>query len=147
MYYAGLRSSEARLLARENIFIEKRILVVRGKGNKQRIVPIMKDFMPYLIKGNSEGFLWLNPKTKAPWKDIRQCLNGAAKRAGIKSKITPHTLRHCFGTHSTEAGVGLRTLQDVMGHSTSQVTEMYTTLAAQHLTIDMEKFSDYSSHD
>lgn len=146
MYYAGLRSSEARFLRRESVFIEKGILVVRGKGNKQRIVPIMQDLIPYLKKGETSGYLWLNPKTKAPWKDIRLCLKGAAKRAEITINVTPHTMRHCFGTHSTEAGVGLRTLQDVMGHSTSQVTEIYTTLAAQHLSIDMQKFSDYSSH-
>ncbi len=145
MYYAGLRSSEARFLHRKNVFIDKKIMIVRGKGNKQRIVPILQELEPYILAANKTGYLWTNPTTQEPWKDIRGSLAGAAKRAGIEQRVTPHLLRHCFGTHSTESGVGLRTLQKVMGHSTSQVTEGYVTLAAKHLSLDMQKFSDYSS--
>ena len=145
MYYGGLRSSEARLLQRENVFIDQGILIIRGKGNKQRIVPIMKDLVPYLKAANNEGYLWLNPRTEKPWGTLRKAIFGAAKRAGIKKHVTAHLLRHCFGTHSTASGVGLRTLQDVMGHSSSQTTELYTTLATGHLIEGMKSFSDYSS--
>ena len=147
MYYGGLRSSEARLLRRENVLLDQGILIIRGKGNKQRIVPIMPELIPYLEAGNKEGYLWLNPRTKKPYGTLRKTLFGAAKRAGIKKHVTAHLLRHCFGTHSTASGVGLRTLQDVMGHSSSQTTELYTRLAAGHLIEGMKSFSDYSSHD
>ncbi len=145
MYYAGLRSSEARYLRRADLWLEKKIMIIRGKGNKQRIVPILSELLPHLQRGREEGYLWVNPATGEPWQDIRGTLTAAGRRAGIAKRITPHLLRHCFGTHSTESGIGLRTLQEVMGHSTSQVTELYTTLAAEHLTADMSKFSDYSS--
>lgn len=146
MYFGGLRSSEARNLSRDDVWSDRGVMIIRGKGNKQRMVPILPELQPYLEEGNKTGFIWTNPQTGEPWKDLRDSIGSAGERAGIKQRVTPHLLRHCFGTHSTESGVGLRTLQEVMGHSSSQTTEMYTTIAADHLSNDMSKFSDYCSH-
>lgn len=146
MYFAGLRSSEARYLKRENVFLDRDLILVTGKGNKERLVPIRAPLKPYLEEGRAEGYLWINPSTEKPWSDLRGSLKGAAKRAGVEQRVYAHLMRHCFGTHGTESGVGLRTLQESMGHSTSQVTELYTTLAADHLKEDMQKMDvDYSS--
>jgi site-specific recombinase XerD len=140
MYYGGLRSSEARHLRREDINLDKGLMLIRGKGNKQRVVPIIAPLRPYLEQGKAKkGYLWINKRTGRPWVDIRAELKGAAKRAGVDQRVYAHLLRHCFGTHATESGMGLRAAQEIMGHSSSQITELYTTLAAAQLIKEMNK--------
>lgn len=138
LYYAGLRKSEARSVTVENCFLGRGIMIVRGKGNKQRPVPISSALVPMIeqrIEEVKSGPLFPNMP-----KDLRELIFWAKKRAKITKKITPHMLRHCFGVHSIQAGVNLRSLQLVMGHSSSQVTEGYTHLAATALVEEMKKF-------
>lgn len=130
MYYCGLRSSEARNLEARHVNWALNVLIVTGKGNKQRVVPINKKLKPYL-------------RATLPWygaRDLRAVALWAVKRAGLTIHIHPHLMRHAFGVHMTEKGVSLRALQDIMGHSSSQVTELYSRLAAEVLGREMGKF-------
>lgn len=139
-YYAGLRKTEATLLRAENINWSQGYMLITGKGSKERIVPIHPRLMVYLRRANREGYLFINPRTKQPWVDFKRPLARAAERAGISQHVYMHLLRHGFGTHSIQSGINLRSLQILMGHSSSQVTERYTTLAAQFLQEEMLKF-------
>lgn len=146
LYFAGLRFSEAAGLYAEDIRVDQGVIVIRkGKGGKSRVVPIVAPLSPYLaaiIKKIPTGPLFVNKKTKIPIKSIKKSLAAAGKRAGVSIHIHAHLLRHGFGTHSTMDGVGLRVLQDVMGHSSPQVTEIYTTLAAQTLISEFGKWGN-----
>ena len=74
----------------------------------------------------------------------RRChYSRACKKAKVTQRIYHHLFRHSFGTHATVAGVGLKHLQDIMGHSTSKTTELYTHLAAERLTEESKKFARY----
>ena len=128
MFYCGLRVSEARSLRPEDIHWSRGVMVVTGKGNKQRVVPIHRKLKPWLRHLPLEG-----PE------DLRVMAKWAVKRAGLDIYIHPHLMRHAFGVHMTQSGVPLRALQDIMGHSSSQVTEIYTRLAAETLVQEMNK--------
>lgn len=144
MYDAGLRSSEARHLRAEDIDIENGIMIVTGKGNKQRIVPITTERLlkelTRRVNETGSGYLYISPITGRPYNDIRTAIDNAAKRAGVGKHVYPHLFRHSHGTHAMASGVTLRALQGAMGHSSSQVTELYTHLAADYLRSEMGKF-------
>ena len=129
MYYLGLRVGEARGLTPRAVNWPLGVVVVTGKGNKQRVVPINRKVAPYLRR-----LPFVAPA------DLRGIAHWACKRAGIELHIHPHLLRHAFGVHLTSKGVPLRALQDLMGHSSSQVTELYSRLAAETLSREMRKF-------
>jgi site-specific recombinase XerD len=132
LYYGGLRKAEATLLTAENIHLERGVMIVRGKGNKQRVVPIVDNLRPWLEKRLKEvdtGYLWTTRNNK-PITDLKKIVKLAKERAGLKRHIYPHLLRHAFGTHATMSGVNLRSLQNIMGHTTSKTTEIYTTLSS-----------------
>ena len=131
LYYGGLRKSEATGLRAEDVYLDRSVMIVRGKGNKQRVVPVVNELRPWLDKRIAEigsGLLWTT-KSGERITDVKNIINLAAARAGLNRHIYPHLLRHAFGTHSTMSGVGLRTLQKVMGHTSSRTTEIYTTLS------------------
>ena len=131
MYYLGLRSSEAKAVSPGHINMAMRMVIVTGKGNKQRVVPLNKKILPYIRAGNLPPY--------AP-NDFREIILWASRRAGITTHITPHKLRHAFGVHMTMKGAPLRAIQQIMGHSSSQTTEIYTRMAAEHLAKEMDKF-------
>ncbi|MDF1578407.1 MAG: tyrosine-type recombinase/integrase [Desulfobulbales bacterium] len=142
LYFGGLRSTEAKSLTAENVRLDMEVMVVIGKGNKQRVVPIVKPLARILAKRIVEvgtGLLW-DWTGRGPVKDLRSLLEWSCKRAGVRRRITPHTFRHAFGVHATIAGAGLRGLQQIMGHSTSTITEIYTTLAAENLIKELKNF-------
>jgi site-specific recombinase XerD len=143
MYFGGLRVSEASYMLAEKVFIDQGVMFIVGKGNKERIVPITERLYPILKRRLEEvdngGYLWAVNNGKVV-KDLRETIKWACKRAGVTRHITPHKLRHAFGVHATESGIGLKSLQQVMGHSTSQITELYSHLAAAALKKEMGKF-------
>jgi len=144
MLYAGLRVSEALNLRAEDLLLERGLIIVLGKGNKQRIMPV--NYPPMVAElaarrdAIGKGYLWVNPNTGKPYGDIRASLKNAAKRAGVSGRVYHHLLRHGFGTTAIESGIDLRSVQGLMGHSVSRTTEIYTHLAATHLINQMEKF-------
>lgn len=129
MYYCGLRKDEAATLEEKHINWGLGVMIVRGKGGKQRIIPLNRKIRVYLR----------HLPFYAP-HDLRYILETAMQRTGIERHFYPHLFRHAFGTHMTQKGVSLRALQDILGHSSSQITEIYTRLAADALSKEMDKF-------
>ena len=139
MFYAGLRASEAKQIKAEHVVVAKKMLLVTGKGGKTRPVPVPVDELWQEIldraeKTNHSGYLWTNDKG-LPWTDIRGSLKSAAKKTGWNGRMYQHLLRHAYGTELVTGGSAtLRDVQLLMGHSTSQVTEIYTHLSTDRLS-------------
>jgi len=143
MYYGGLRKAEACTLKAEQVHLEQRAMYIKGKGGKEAVVPILKYLLPILGRRLSEvkeGYLWATPGSTRALTDLREIIQWGSKRAGITSHITPHSLRHAFGVRAVVAGVHLRTIQIILRHSSSKVTEIYTRLATSQILADMDKF-------
>jgi len=137
MYFAGLRFSEAATLKHSNIDLNRGIIIVRGKGDKERTVPILPELRPYL-EGEGDGLLFPNTGGER-FKDIRGSIESAQKKAGISKHIHPHLLRHTFGGHGIN-DISLRAMQSIMGHSTPTMTMRYTQVSEQLLTEQMSNF-------
>lgn len=137
LYAAGLRVSELVLLPAESADLDRGFVVVRGKGQKERLVPMgelalqwltryVREIRPGFLAGNSSDFLFLRrggqPMTRQGfWKLLKQY----ARAAGIHKDISPHKLRHSFATHLVERGADLRAVQAMLGHADLSTTEIY----------------------
>lgn len=137
MYASGLRVSELLELEKANINLKRGIVIVFGKGAKERKVPMGDFALEYVVKyinqvrgkfhGADSEYLFLNKKGKPLsrvyfFKQIRKY----ASEVGIEKEISPHTLRHCFATHLLEGGAQLRTVQEMLGHANIATTQIYT---------------------
>lgn len=138
LYATGMRISELLGLTIHDIHLEQRMILVRGKGSKQRYVPFMESITPLmnlylninrpiLLKFKKNDNVFLNRfgnklSRMGFWKILRE----AAIKANIKHEITPHTFRHSFATHLLEAGVNLRIVQSLLGHASINTTQIYT---------------------
>jgi site-specific recombinase XerD len=144
LYSTGLRRAELCRLKVGDIDSKRMMLrVVQGKGGIDREVPLSKTLLPTL----REYYRWMRPQTylfpgtvngwradkpiseKIVWQAVRE----ACVRAGIKKRVSPHTLRHCFATHLLESGADLRTIQMILGHSDLEATTVYLHLSRRHL--------------
>lgn len=153
MYYAGLRLGDANKITGKQVNLEAGYLIVVGKGQKQRVIPITGELRTVIeprlhihLPGQkqpvyNQGYLWPNPKTGKPYADLQKLIDSTAKKLGITKRITHHMLRHSFCTHMILAGASLRTVQILAGHSSSQVTERYTHLATDFLHTEMARLS------
>jgi site-specific recombinase XerD len=117
--------------------------VVQGKGGIDREVPLSKKLLGAL----REYYRWMRPETylfpgtvnhsradkPITEKIVWQAVHEATIRAGIKKRVTPHTLRHCFATHLLESGADLRSIQMMLGHSDLEATTVYLHLSRRHL--------------
>jgi integrase/recombinase XerD len=130
LYGCGLRVSELVNLRLTDIHYSEEFVVVTGKGNKQRLVPIsgkaLKEMDIYKID-RDQNVLFLNRRgshlTRAM---IFTIIKDLAAKAGIRKNISPHTFRHSFATHMIEAGADLRAVQEMLGHESILTTEIYT---------------------
>ncbi|HEV2599012.1 tyrosine recombinase [Sphingopyxis sp.] len=139
LYGSGLRASELVSLPRRSVAGEREYLIVRGKGDKERLVPLsdrardaFDRWLPLLVSGSP----WLFPSGKAHISRVRlfQMLRDLAARAGIDpTAISPHVLRHAFATHLLEGGADLRALQLMLGHADIATTEIYTHVDSRRL--------------
>jgi integrase/recombinase XerD len=145
IYGTGLRVSELLSLNLTDINLEIGYLRCMGKGAKERIIPVgsfaEKALVNYLsnsrgklLKNSAEKALFLNSRGKRLtrqgfWKILKQY----AFQVGIKTTITPHTLRHSVATHMLENGADLRTVQEMLGHADITTTQIYTHLTKNHL--------------
>lgn len=146
LYGTGLRVSELSTLKLSQIDFEECWLKVRGKGNKERIVPVGKkalEAVQDLLKerGSAEGYLFLasNGRASLTPRTIQRIVKKTGMKAGIVKKTTPHMLRHSFATHLLEEGADLRGIQELLGHSSLSTTQRYTQISMQHLMETYDK--------
>ena len=139
LYGSGLRASELVGLFRSSIVGEKPYLIIKGKGEKERLVPI-SDQARAAVRRWAEFVdpkeKWLFPSRTGHISRIRlfQIIKEHAARAGINpAKISPHVLRHAFATHLLEGGADLRALQTLLGHSDISTTQIYTHIDSARL--------------
>ena len=144
-YSAGLRVSELCALKLEHVDAERRFLRVRGKGDKERIVPYgrsadralrryLESSRPLLLKRRVSSFVFLNyTGTKLSRVSFWKLLRKYAAGAGLPGSISPHTLRHSFATHLLEGGADLRVVQELLGHASITTTQIYTKLDMDYL--------------
>jgi integrase/recombinase XerD len=140
LYSSGLRVSECLNIRVEDMdFKENICLVKKGKGKKDRMtllsVILAEQLKGYLQKeGFSTGFIFRNRQGKPICvRNAQKIVSGTAKKAGIKKEVTPHKLRHSFATHLLDAGVSIRVIQELLGHSNLQTTQIYTRVSREHL--------------
>jgi site-specific recombinase XerD len=137
IYGCGLRRAEALALCAEHIDTQRRMLhVVTGKGGKDRMVPIPARVAQILGDHMQRQTILWGPLFPSPWIPGRtmspgsgaKALAAAAVEAGVKPRVTPHCLRHCYATHLLERGVDLRLIQEFLGHRAIKSTLLYTHL-------------------
>ena len=138
MYSTGLRVSELVSLDEGQVETDSAWLRVRGKGRKEREVPVgdaalmalatYLDRRPELVaKGSGCSALFLNCfGTRLSVRSVRRLLRNAQVGAGMEPKVSPHGLRHSFATHLLDAGADLRAIQEMLGHSSLSTTQRYT---------------------
>ncbi|MFP4567985.1 MAG: site-specific tyrosine recombinase/integron integrase [Candidatus Woesearchaeota archaeon] len=133
IYSSGLRVSELVNLKREDLELGNRFAWVRsGKGKKDRMV-ILSDRLVLELKHIPLG-KWVFPgRDGGPLgvKNIQKIVRTATRTAGIDKKVTPHTLRHSFATHLLDAGTDIRVIQELLGHSNLQTTQIYTHVSSE----------------
>ena len=153
LYACGLRVSEACELKLSLLRIKDGYIIVTGKGNKQRLVPIHEEAIKYLElyleherpntkpKTNDSDTVFLsNRGGSLTRQSIFMKLKRFAALAGIKKNISPHTMRHSFATHLIERGADLRVVQQLLGHESITTTEIYTHISAKHLGDKIAEF-------
>ena len=145
LYSCGLRVSELIELKISNIYPQEGFIQVFGKGSKQRLVPIselaLNEISMYMIDRNlldikpgEEDFLFLNQRgSHLTRQSVFNLIKKSAMDAGIKTVISPHTLRHSFATHLLEGGADLRVIQELLGHESILTTEIYTHIDMTYL--------------
>jgi integrase/recombinase XerD len=145
MYACGLRASEATGMELGDIDLEEGVLRARGKGAKERIVPIgasavaathayLRRGRPALVGVQVQSRLLVNSRGAGLTRQgLYKIVQGHARRAGLDRKMSPHTLRHTFATHLLAGGCDLRSLQEMLGHADLASTQVYTHLSAERL--------------
>ncbi len=152
-YGSGLRVSELVSLPLSALRPDSRAMIVRGKGEKERLVPLseatrhaLQDYLKvratFIGKGKTSAFLFPSTGKAGFVTRIRfyQMLKDVAVKAGVPhQKIHPHALRHAFATHVLAGGADLRALQTMLGHADIGTTQIYTHVVRDHLKVTVEK--------
>lgn len=153
LYGCGLRVSELTDLSLTNLYPDEGFIIIIGKGNKQRIIPIgdrvssqITRYIKYTrshltIKKECENVVFLSRSgRKLTRMMILNIVKEFAIKAGIKKNISPHTFRHSFATHLVENGADLRAVQDMLGHAFITTTEIYTHIDREFLRKNILKY-------
>jgi integrase/recombinase XerD len=148
LYSTGARVSEAVGLDVDDIDREARMVVLDGKGGKQRLVPVgsyaasaldeylvrLRTSLTTRTRTSTGGALFLNARGgRLTRQGAWLILSAAADRAGLSGRVTPHTLRHSFATHLLDGGADIRTVQELLGHSSATTTQVYTRVTIDRL--------------
>lgn len=139
LYGSGLRVSELVGLNREDVEFYMGLIRVRGKGNKERVVPITKYALQALDvylghRADQDPALLLNYKgTRLSDRSVRRILDKLVKRVSLEKHVHPHMLRHSFATHLLDGGADLRSVQELLGHQKLTSTQIYTHLTRERL--------------
>ncbi len=151
-YASGLRLAELRNLRLEQLHLEDGFVIVIGKGNKERLVPVGKKAVealehylhvgrPKLVTPRSPANVFLTQRgTPFAQSTIWARIKERVTRAGIERNVTPHMLRHSFATHLMENGADLRVIQELLGHASISTTEVYTHVASRRLREVHDRF-------
>jgi len=152
LYATGLRVSELISLQLNDVDLEARVLIARGKGNKERLVPVgapaVESVKAYLstarealLKGRRTKDLFVTPRGRRLTRQgFAKLLRRWARGAGIRRAISPHKLRHSFATHLLEGGADLRAVQAMLGHADVTTTQIYTHVDRSHVKRLHERF-------
>ncbi len=153
LYGCGLRVSELIELKLSHLFFDENYILVIGKGNKQRLVPISNHTIKYIniykdqvrihqnIQNGFEDHLFLNRRGRSLSRVmIFTIVKQLTEKAGIKKNVSPHTFRHSFATHLLKNGADLRSIQMMLGHESISTTEIYTHLDDSMLREAVLKF-------
>ena len=153
LYGSGLRVSELVDLKISDLYFDENMMLINGKGDKQRLVPLgafAKKFIQLYIddvrvlnkiSNEDRDTLFLNRNGKKLTRAmIFTIVRQLGQVVGIEKKISPHTFRHSFATHLLENGADLRTIQTLMGHESITTTEVYMHLDTQHLSQVLKDF-------
>ena len=153
MYATGARVSEVASIKVSWINFDYGFIRCQGKGSKQRIVPMgteaakairryLQEVRPLLLKREYDEPLLFLSRTgkKLRRENIWSIVKKYAMKAGIRSNISPHTLRHSFATHLLEGGADLRSVQEMLGHSNISTTQIYTHVDKKYLKATHQKF-------
>ncbi len=158
LFGLGCRVSELIQLNLNDFFEGEGWLKVLGKGNKERIIPVteplmlelvayLKEIRPNLAKKNEKSIL-INDRGNRPSRvDIWRWLDAWSKLAGFDKTVNPHKFRHGCATALLEAGADLRSIQVLLGHSSIQTTQIYTSVSTKHLESEIKKHHPLSGLD
>lgn len=150
VYSCGLRISEVCTLKLANLHLEERLILVHGKGDKERLVPFgdrayekilvyLNEVRPEIVKGRNVAEVFVNYRgepisRKGVWKRFKEL----EALSGVEAKV--HTLRHSFATHLLQGGADLRSVQELLGHSDLSTTTIYTHVTDKQLEEAHEKY-------
>ncbi len=145
MYACGLRATEAITLELTELDLEDGVLRARGKGAKERLVPVgskaieaLRAYLslgrPQLVGLHDEPHVFVNLRgSRLSRQGLYKIVQGHARSAGLSHRMSPHTLRHTFATHLLAGGCDLRSLQEMLGHADIGTTQIYTHLSTDRL--------------
>lgn len=147
LYSTGCRVSEMTSLKKEEVDLIGGVVKVKGKGRKERLLPLgepavlrIKEYLDARV--DTSKALFLNRRRKALGdRGVRLIISKYIKKAALNLQVSPHTFRHSFATHLLNRGADLRSVQELLGHSTIATTQIYT-----HLTIDSLKSVYQKAH-
>ncbi len=153
MYSCGLRVSEVVNLKISQLHFDAGFIRVIGKGDKERLVPVGRDAIKYImlymeeirvhvpVKKGQEDTLFLNRRGSGLSRVmIFLMIKELTAAAGINKQVSPHTFRHSFATHLVEGGADLRAVQEMLGHESITTTEIYTHLDREYLRDTLQRF-------
>lgn len=151
LYATGLRVSELVRLERERVDLEGGTVLVLGKGNKERLVPVGREARAWIarylrdvrpaVDVRRSPYLFLNRRGEAMTRQrFWQIIEKHARAAGIRGRISPHVLRHSFATHLLEHGADLRAVQMMLGHADISTTQIYTHVSRARLRSVYDEF-------
>lgn len=146
LYATGMRVSELLDLRQANVLADEELVLVYGKGSKERLVPIGHSALGWIRKyqqgarialsgkGRSRDILFLNARgSRLSRTAIWDAVTKYARAAGIRKEVHPHTFRHSFATHLLEGGADLRAVQEMLGHADISTTQIYTHIDREYL--------------
>jgi integrase/recombinase XerD len=152
LYATGLRVSELVSLELNDVNLETRVLIARGKGSKERLVPVgapaaeaVRAYLAAaregLLRGRRSRHLFVTPRGgKMTRQGFAKILSRWARAAGIRRAVSPHKLRHSFATHLLEGGADLRAVQAMLGHADVATTQIYTHVDRTHVRKLYDRF-------
>jgi integrase/recombinase XerC len=146
LYGCGIRNSELTGIGLDDIRLSEEVILIRGKGKKERYVPfgdsVKSALAVYLparqttlteARKNSAALLINQRGGRLTTRSVRRIIKKIAVAKGLSPDVHPHTLRHAFGTHMLEEGADLRAIQELLGHERLATTQRYTQLSVKHV--------------